>query len=87
MRARTGRWPGAALLAIGLPTAGAATATSRLSSAPGIQVASFKVEAGTVYEDVPDGMAPGETVSATVTEEKQLSIEADLTASAGAGPR
>jgi hypothetical protein len=57
----------AALLVIGGPAvAPGAGPTSRLSSAPGIQVASFELLAGTVYVNLPDDMARGETVSGTV---------------------
>jgi hypothetical protein len=58
--------PVAALLMVGAPAVAQDAATSKLSSAPGIQVASFRLEAGTVYVNLPDDMAPGETVGATV---------------------
>jgi len=44
----------------------AASITGSLESGPGFHVATFSVPAGRIYVNLPDDMAPGDTVSATV---------------------
>src|SRR5712692_8240847 len=43
-----------------------ASATGSLESGPGFHVASFPLPGGTIYVNLPDDLAPGDTASATV---------------------
>jgi hypothetical protein len=54
------------LLAGGTTVVTAAPVSSSLDSAPGIQVASFQLAAGTIYVNVPDDIGPGDRASGTV---------------------
>lgn len=56
----------AVLLWSGAAAARAAAITGSLESGPGFQVAAFSLPAGTVYVNLPDDMAPADTVSGTV---------------------
>ena len=56
----------ALLLCAGAAAARPATITGSLDSGPGFQVATFSLPAGTVYVNLPDDIAPADTVSATV---------------------
>jgi len=60
-------WLVAVALASGATAAfGADEAESALSTSPGIHVASFRLPSGTVYVNLPDDLAAGETFSVVV---------------------
>lgn len=64
---RLASWLVAGLLATGASlAAGADEVESKLSTTPGIHVVSFKLSAGTVYVNLPDDLAAGETFSGVV---------------------
>lgn len=55
-----------AILITASAAARAASVTAALESGPGFHVATFSLPAGRIYVNLPDDMAPGDTVSATV---------------------
>jgi len=69
----------ALLLCAGAAGARPAAITGSLESGPGFQVAAFSLPAGTVYVNLPDDMAPADTVSAVVNPVPAGAREADQT--------
>jgi hypothetical protein len=67
----------ALLLCAGAAAARSAAITGSLESGPGFQVAAFSLPAGTVYVNLPDDMAPADTVSAMVNPVPAAAREAD----------
>ena len=67
----------ALLLCAGAAAARPAAITGSLESGPGFQVAAFSLPAGTVYVNLPDDMAPADTVSAMVNPVPAAAREAD----------
>ena len=63
-------------------SAGAGAITGSLESGPGFHVVTFSLPAGTIYVNLPDDLAPGDTASGTVNPVPAGAAESDR-----AGPR